>query len=56
MPPETFRKQLSALLQGAAESGLDVFWLTNELAVASMALVYDCRCDLAEVDEEPAPY
>jgi hypothetical protein len=57
--PETFRRQLSALLQGAAESGLDPFFLHGELSLAGMELLDNCRADLAEADEaddEVAPY
>jgi hypothetical protein len=57
MTADTFRTALQALLKGAAESGLDVFYLHSELTLAGMALVDECRCDLAEVDEaEKAPY
>jgi hypothetical protein len=54
----TFREALQALLRGAAESGLDVFFLHNELSLAGMQLVDECRCDLVECDEvdEVAPY
>jgi hypothetical protein len=55
--PETFRQALSALLRGAAESGLDVFFIHSEMSLAAMQLVDDARCDLAEVDEaEESPY
>jgi hypothetical protein len=50
--PVTFRRQLSALLQGAAESGLDVFFLHSEITLAGMQLVDDCRCDLVAGDED----
>jgi hypothetical protein len=45
------------LLHGAAESGLDVFFIHQELSLAGMQLIDECRCDLAEIDEtEDAPY
>jgi hypothetical protein len=57
MSKETFCAALAALVRGAAESGLDVFFLHSELTLAGMALVDDCRVDLAEIDEtEESPY
>jgi hypothetical protein len=57
MSPETFRRALSALLQGAAESGLDLYFIHSELTLAGMQLIDNARCDLVECDEdEEAPY
>jgi hypothetical protein len=50
MTPETFRQMLAALLQAAAESGLDIFLLHAELTQAGEQLLGDCRCDLVEID------
>jgi hypothetical protein len=50
--PDSFRAALRALLQGAAESGLDIFWLHSELSLVSMQLVDEARCDLVVCDEE----
>jgi hypothetical protein len=52
MNPDTFRTALRALLQGAAESGLDVFFLHSELTVAGMQLVDECRVDLIVCDDD----
>jgi hypothetical protein len=51
MNPTTFRTALQALLQGAAESGLDPFFLHNELTLAGMQLVDSCRADLLSKDD-----
>jgi hypothetical protein len=57
MSPDTFRQLLSNLLQIAAESGLDVFFIHQELSLAGFALVDECLCDLADRDDpEPEPY
>jgi hypothetical protein len=58
MSADTFRVALQALLQGAAESGLDVFFIHSELTLAGMELIDNCRADLVEADDEdePAPY
>jgi hypothetical protein len=52
MSPETFRQLLSALLRGAAESGLDVFFLHSEMSFAGMQLIDECRCDLVVCDDD----
>jgi hypothetical protein len=58
MSPETFRQLLTALLHGATEAGLDVFFIHSELTLAGMQLIDGCRCDLIKVDEsqEEPPY
>jgi hypothetical protein len=55
MSADTFREALQALLRGAAESGLDVFFIHNELSLAGMQLVDECRVDLVVSDEEDDP-
>jgi hypothetical protein len=55
MNPETFRTALRILLHGAAESGLDVFFIHSELSLAGMQLIDECRCDLAVVDDDDDP-
>jgi hypothetical protein len=52
MSADTFRTALQALLRGAAESGLDVFFIHNELSLAGMQLVDECRVDLIVCDED----
>jgi hypothetical protein len=51
----TFRCQLQTLLQGAAESGLHIFFIHSELTLAGMQLVDECRVDLVVVDDEDDP-
>jgi hypothetical protein len=50
--PETFRTALQALLRGAAESGLDIFFIHSELSLAGMQLVDEARCDLIVCDDD----
>jgi hypothetical protein len=38
--------------QGAAESGLDVFFIHSELSLTGMQLVDEARCDLIVCDED----
>jgi hypothetical protein len=52
MSADTFRTALMALLRGAAESGLDVFFIHSELSLAGMQLVDEARCDLVMRDDD----
>jgi integrase len=40
------------VVSGLRPGGVDVFFLANEMSVASMQLVDECRCDLADKYEE----
>jgi hypothetical protein len=57
MTTENFRRLLTNLLLHAAESGVDVLTIYDELTRAGDRLVADCRCDLVEIGEaEDATY
>jgi hypothetical protein len=57
MTTATFRRLLTNLLLHAAESGVDVLAIYDELTRAGDRLVADCRCDLIEInDAEDATY
>jgi hypothetical protein len=51
MNTDDFRTALAALLRLGANSGLDIFWLHQELSLAGAQLIDDCRTDLVECDE-----
>jgi hypothetical protein len=54
MNVDNFRRLLTNLLLHAAESGVDVFVIYDELLQAGEQLLGDCRCELAEIDEAEA--
>jgi hypothetical protein len=56
MTRQEFRDRLADLLDRYLGEGGDAFWLTDEIQTAAMAVLGELHCDLAAVDDEPAPY
>jgi hypothetical protein len=56
MTRQEFRDRLADLFDRYLAEGGDAFWLTDEIQTASMAVLGDLHCDLAEAAEQEPPY